>query len=162
LNSRKVAYVDPYHDVKHSGDKHYYYIGIFDLESDSLFKIEHEFDPVAFPDSVRYPATTSNNPAAQARNKRRENFLSDVKYCAPVNRITIDGDIIYAFLNKYDKKKGWLTDVFDGGKGRYLNSAWFPFVARKIFDGYAYRIENNEEGFRVVNKYRINPAVYGK
>jgi hypothetical protein len=162
LNSKKVAYVDPYHDVKHTGDKHYYYIGIYDLESDSLFKIEYEFDPVAFPDSIKSKETTLYTPDGPRVNKKRLNFLSKLKYCAPVKRITIDGDIIYAFLNKSDKEKGWLVDVFDGAKGKYLNSAWFPFVARKIFDGYAYRIENNEAGFRVVNKYRINPAVYGK
>ena len=60
------------------------------------------------------------------------------------------------------ENKGRIVDVFDADSGEYITSACFPFLPFPIINGYIFKEEENEEGFKVFNKYKIDPAVYGK
>lgn len=56
-------------------------------------------------------------------------------------------------------------DVFDADAGRYICSAFFPYTwGSKIRNGYFYKFNDyrQEEVYPLVEKYRIDPRVYGR
>jgi hypothetical protein len=59
-------------------------------------------------------------------------------------------------------KNGQLVDVFDISEKKYIKTVTFPEVYKVIRNGYAYNFGSDKDGFQIINKYKINPAVYGK
>jgi len=54
------------------------------------------------------------------------------------------------------------TDVFDAQTGTYIRTVEFPFKPQYIKNGYIYRKIKNQDGYWMIEKYRIDPRVYGK
>ena len=88
--------------------------------------------------------------------------MKKLKVYAPLKFFSTDGKFIFAFTYEYVKGKGIIVDVFDSEKEEYICSVYFPFEYPVIKNGYAYEPGINEEGFTVVEKYKLDPAVYGK
>jgi len=82
------------------------------------------------------------------------------------NRIDVDGNYIflYPILNPIliNEDEEHSVDVIDLDSGTHISTAIFPFSLREIKNGYGYRVTTNEEGFEIIEKYKIHPAVYGK
>ena len=149
--------------------RHYYTIYVYDLKSETQIEISREYTPVAIPDSVIYRTRVypDNYPEKfikedKEKDKIRVKKLKKLKVYAPLQLIKTDGKFIFAFTYEYIKGKGTIVDIFDSEKGEYISSSYFPFKPSLIKNGYAYEPGINEEGFTVVEKYKVNPAVYGK
>ncbi|MFC1554916.1 hypothetical protein ACFL7D_09795, partial [candidate division KSB1 bacterium] len=69
---------------------------------------------------------------------------------------------IFVFTFQKDNDLGIFTDVINADSGKHISSAYFPFIPKAIKNGYTYKTGKNTEGFYVIQKYRIHPAVYGK
>ncbi|KPK92249.1 hypothetical protein AMJ80_06765 [bacterium SM23_31] len=104
-------------------------------------------------------------------NKGRENFADkrpvEAQYSTLYfNRIDVDGNYIflYPILNPIliNEDEEHSVDVIDLDSGTHISTAIFPFSLREIKNGYGYRVTTNEEGFEIIEKYKIHPAVYGK
>lgn len=76
--------------------------------------------------------------------------------------LLVDRRYIFAIFRTNTANNDYLIDIFDADSKEYVNSAIFPFVPLVIKNGCAYTIAKNEEGFAVVEKYKINPVVYGE
>ncbi|KPK95768.1 hypothetical protein AMJ80_03660 [bacterium SM23_31] len=83
----------------------------------------------------------------------------------------VDGN--HVFLFPYEEKdnqeesseklKDRRVDVFNLDAGTYVTSVIFPFIPYVIRNDYAYEMRyGGREEFTIINKYKIDPAVYGK
>jgi hypothetical protein len=98
--------------------------------------------------------------------KRIENALKQRKYMPLFKQIRSDG--IYIFLVKSDTEIGskkYIVTVINSESGkevsRFITSE--SISSLDIFkNGYRYKNFTPKDGYPVVQKYRINPAVYGK
>ena len=102
------------------------------------------------------------------RQERRMQRLKEAKYHPAVKNLLTDGDYIFVFTHERVENEGHIVDVIDSRTGERISRAYFPFGADPIYEtmviknGYAYRITNNKDGFKIVEKYKIDPAVYRK
>jgi len=100
-------------------------------------------------------------------NKGRENFADkrpvEAKYLTlSFNRIDVDGNYIFLYPILITEDEEHSVDVIDIDSGIHISTAILPFSLREIKNGYGYRVTINEEGFEIIEKYKIHPAVYGK
>jgi len=149
--------------------RHYYTIYVYDIKSETQIEILREYTPMAIPDSViyrtlKFPDNYPENLKERRKNeeKIRIKKLKKLKVYAPLQFIMTDKNFIFAFTYEYVKDKGTVVDIFDSETGEYISSSYFPFKPSLIKNGYAYEPGINEEGFTVVEKYKVSPAVYGK
>ncbi|MCH8287057.1 hypothetical protein IIB79_11120, partial [candidate division KSB1 bacterium] len=104
------------------------------------------------------------------QGKERIRALEELAVYPAVYNIMSDNETVFVFTFEYDKEKGRLVDIFDGIKGEYIRSAYFPaWVANPtardrsfLRNGYVYRLLTPPNDFAVVEKYKIDPKVYGK
>jgi hypothetical protein len=158
---------------------------IFDLEGESTYTIQvisfnneikkaaikHKFTPVELPESMFQNRDYSGMPSRMRKRmeKRAEDSREKV-YFASVNRIRVDGDFAFVFLfsarNGDSQVNSFLqpriVDIFDLNKMEYIKTVEFPFIPMVIRNGFAYIRNGDEKGFAVVEKYKIDPATYGK
>ena len=177
LSDRRFVYTNAGKHKKSLNGKLYYSLFIYDIKTGEQSEIEKEYMPAVLPDSIIYRKKDYSDieklisegaiisPTIEQmkdREKQRSEFLKEIGVYAPLQQLAADGDIIYAYTNKFEPGKGYLVDVFDSRSCTFFSSAFFPFVTTTIKNGYAYVIGKNNEGFAVIEKYKIDPAVYGK
>lgn len=180
LRDRKILYIHTGEHRSFENNTWFYTLNIYNLKTNTTETIKKSYVPVAIPDSVIY--RESNIPPdlpeilkeqLKKSNNERIKELKEIGVYPPLQSIITDGDYIFAITYEIVKDKGLVVDVFDSVIGEYLCSAYFPaykFITKPQFfpqfftikNGVAYYIDYNSEGFLVINKYRINPAVYGK
>ena len=100
--------------------------------------------------------------ALKKENESRSKALEKLKYYAPIRGLASDGDYIFAYTYQYDKDKKYTADVFKSSEGKYICSVYLPYIFTEFKDGYAYRIKSSADEYPQVEKYRIDPQVYGK
>lgn len=167
LPNRHIAYSHSVYDVINDGKELRYIIHVVNLENLQKSHISHSFKPVDVQkeiDSGKY-----NTEIGEDLLKAR---LEKANYLPPLDFIHCDRNLLFAIhstgyvwnLNilKKGEKIESLTDIFDIETGKYLRSAYFPFIPDVIKNEYAYRTHRNPEGFSIIEKYKIDPAVYGK
>jgi hypothetical protein len=87
------------------------------------------------------------------------------------NDILFDNKFAYVMLlNRKEEKRGdktyfiYLHNIVDLETGSLINSfytsSFSQFLAIK--NGYAYKSVKNKDGYPVIEKYKIDPKVYGK
>ena len=163
LPGRKVAYMHSGEDRFIENGLYYYSISFYDLKTHEQTKIIKDYIPVAIPDSVIFP---KKNPFEGLENaeklyKERSEKLKKAKVYPPIQGIHSDGNYLFVFTFEYFDDKGYVVDVFDGISKQYLSKVCFP-ISAMIKNGYAYRSTENKEGFSIIEKYKIDPAVYVK
>ena len=168
LPGNRVVYIHPFQDSQISETEAIYTITIQSLDNLDKSFITHRYSPVKIDwEPFEYTEDYKKNYPDQYRRereneKKKEKYLAERKYKASLQRIVTDNNYIFAFTY-YQNNDEFLADVFDGDTGKYLNSAFLPLgYGTVIKNGYAYRIATNEEGFYIVEKYKIDPTVYGK
>ena len=170
LPDRRIVYTFAAVHKTFENGSWYYSLFVHDLKTLEKVEIKQPYTPVAIPDSVIYYEDEETrmiiwedirNRLLQEEKERTKN-LEELKFYTGIKDILTDGDIIFVFTFEYDKEKGHVVDVIDSRTGEFISSAYFPFEPQPIKNGYAYRIAKNEEGFYVIEKYKIDPAVYGK
>jgi len=101
------------------------------------------------------------NEKAKNLNKRLSEIIKSTKYYLPIIDIRTDGDYIFIFTDKKNDLGHTLVKVFNAATKSQSSAAYFPLLP-VIRNGYVYSLGKNEEGFYIVEKYKLDPAVYGK
>ena len=145
LPDKKIIYTNTRkHKYKEIGSW-YYSMFVYDLKNRNQKEIKRKYNPVTIPDAI-------------LRRRKIEGF----KIYAPLQRIITDNYFIFAVTYEYNEGKGYLVDIFNSSSREYLRSAYFPFIPAVIKNGYAYRLKTGSDIFPEVEKYKVNPAVYGR
>ena len=93
--------------------------------------------------------------------------LKEKEYYPAVKQVFTDGNYVFVFTHAKKKGAGHFVDVFDGERQKYLRSVYIsldPREIQSIAGGYIYKFNDwqNSGEFPSIEKYRIDPAVYGK
>ena len=170
LPDRRVVYTFAAVHKTFENGKWYYSLFVHDLKNLEKVEIKKPYTPVAIPDSVIYykddaiPRITNERIRNRLleKEKERSKKLKELKFYAAVKQLLTDGDFIFVFTFEFNEENKQVVEIIDSGTGKLISSAYFPFEPQIIKNGYAYKIGKNEEGFYVIEKYKIDPAVYGK
>ncbi|KPK95853.1 hypothetical protein AMJ80_03265 [bacterium SM23_31] len=140
-----------------------YTLHILSLESFKDKEISQPYNPIVIPDSVLNSGGEGYSPPKAGEIARVvKELLSERKYYASVQKLLVDGYYVFAFTMQKNEAGESLVDVFDMKQEKYLHSAYFSVIPYIIKNGYAYKTGRDEEGFSIIEKYKIDPAVYGK
>lgn len=157
-----IAYTNTGYDIHIDKKEGRYIIHLISLYERKKFELSHTYILQEIPDSViDEPLGFTTLPGWEAFEKILRKRLKKAKYLPPLKKLLADGNYLFAFT-RATKEEETLVDIFDAGAGKYIGSAYFPFIPRVIKNGCAYKLGLDEEGFYIVEKYKINPAVYGK
>ena len=179
MPEKKVVYSETHKDKVFENGKWFYIIYEYNLSTvQRRILIKREYTPVAIPDSIIHPEKKSgyngDTVVAMARtsegvvnvtqkeyDQKKTELLKELKVYPGIQFLFYDGNLLFVQTYNYEKNKGWLVDIFNSTTGTYLRSAYFPFIPI-IKDGYAYRIVRSADEFPYIEKYKIDPAIYGK
>ncbi|MFC1554691.1 6-bladed beta-propeller [candidate division KSB1 bacterium] len=163
LPDNKIIYTNPAFDKQEIKGISSVVLHILDLETFEFSQIIHEYTPVEIKESLN---TGNYTESSEERIKRTSENL---KYFNPLHELLTDDNFIflvplkfYMFGFKIDVKKDFPIEVIDAETGKQLCTANFPFIPSIIKNGYAYRRNRDPEGFSIIERYRIDPKVYGK
>ena len=172
-NSGEIVFSHPGHDNVRTGESNSYTIHVFDPSDLNTRMIERLYEPVLLADSVLVNIDKSimnisnrfsvvSKKIAEEAIDRLHDTLEDNIYYAPFQKLITDGNAIYVVTYDYKESNGFLTDIFDVISREYLRSAYFSIIPLTIKNGFAYRLSKSSDGFDIVEKYKIDPAVYRK
>jgi hypothetical protein len=173
--SSKIILTHTFHDVTFSNTTAQLTFHIVSPASNAVSKFAVTYQLEAIPDSViqRY------NPSYQEKlrkvkmsyelkdmYKRVENALKQRKYKPPFTAMQSDDAYIFLINDKVESgKTKYYISVINSESGKEISS----FITSEsissgdIFkNGYRYKIFTPKDGYPVVQKYRIDPRVYGK
>jgi len=175
VNGDRIVFTHPFHDSVSDNTGSTYKLNIFSFKDLNKTQISHHYDKVQLPDSLKniYKESLENIKAMPVLNENMKNMvkvmelqlkneLDEMQFYAPLQALLTDRNYIFAVTYYQNENDAYLVDVFDSTAGEYVNSDFFQIIPSVIRNGFAYRFGKNKDGFFVVEKYRINPAVYGK
>ena len=162
LDDSRVVFTHSAIDVKSDANNPKYFLHITSFETFESFKITQSYLPVEIPDSTKNEYYNKYYSEDTEHDRYLKNYVKEKKYFPPLQDLITDRHFIFVFTYQQNNEGEILVDVFDANSGEFMHSAYFPILPLVIKDGYAYRRTKNEEGFDVVEKYKINPSVYGK
>ncbi|MCH8286763.1 hypothetical protein IIB79_09595 [candidate division KSB1 bacterium] len=178
LSQNRIVYTDPQiHKVFENG-QWYYILNVFDVYTNEESELRFPYLRVAVPDSIVNPPKSSYDSLRPERrdlilqlsesvldefDRDKKNALQKLQYYGPVRMLKTDGPYVFVYTWEYKEGKGWKTDVINADTGEFLSAVYLPFdYYMNIKDGFAYTIATASSGFRIVEKYKISPVVYGK
>jgi hypothetical protein len=162
IPNNKIIYVDIVKDNIVDQKTAYYSINKIVLTDSVIERITHQYQrtPILY-EQYGYLDNYSESPERTAVIKKVKKAVEQEKYNRSLQGLLCDRDYVFTFA--YTNKNGAiLTDVFDVDKKLYIVSVFIPGIPKAIFDGYAYYVNKSKDGFPVIQKYRIDPRVYGK
>jgi hypothetical protein len=130
-----------------------YELRFFDTDGKLKRIITRAYDPISLTSEDRsrlIEETFGNNPTDQWDIRFPDNY-------PPFSGFSFD-DQGRLFVKRYEKEahtEGGLYDIFDA-EGKYIAQMRFkmnPMIWKK---GYMYTIEDDEEGFKIVKRYKVN------
>ena len=134
--------------------------------------LTHKFEPVPYSKSFLESVVSTNlkrfGKEAEKERKKIQKALKEKKYWSPVQWVMFDRNYVFIILNNDYEKGNNLIEVYDTDADVFVSSFYAPWgdfddqQPNTINNGYAYNVETDEDGFYVICKYKINPAVYGK
>ncbi len=172
LPGKRIVYLHTHHDTEISEAGVTYRLTLLDLKTMRSTHIDHH-DPAYLPvecswEPMSYPEEYREQQPEQWRrmqvmNQLVEEFIAERKFDCPVQRLYTDDEFIFVFTNARNDSSDVKVDVFRADRG-YLRSAWFSVGFGCICDGYLYKVSNyfSGEEFPQIEKYRIDPRVYGR
>jgi beta-lactamase regulating signal transducer with metallopeptidase domain len=165
LPDQKVVYTHTGYDKKTSDTENSYILHITDLNSLVSTELEIQYTPAVIPDSVIDKAILPwgneihyEDKKPYADDLRRK--LKAAKYLPPVKKIIADGNYIFVFIYQNDHPGMDEAHLIDANKKELLSTVLFPSMPKIIKNGYAYYFGKNEDGFTVVEKYKIASNFY--
>jgi len=164
LPNGEIVYCHPFHDSRLQGGRHSYTLHVYSPENGSNREISHSYDPVSVPDSVktRWDITKKY----KFFQEITETVFSESDTYAPLHNLHADGGRIFAFTHHENSAGEFLADVFDAEAWEYCGSGYFDVPERIVLDqvdvrdGFLYTLFKKKYGFGVIEKYRIDPALY--
>ncbi|MFC1553475.1 hypothetical protein ACFL7D_02465 [candidate division KSB1 bacterium] len=167
IKNDKLAYIKKADDLLEKDGESFYRINIIDLQGELINQIVHPYEKTPYPEGYnkteekQYTWFINNFPESKDVYERAIEINKSIKYQHVINRFYSDNEYLFVQLNKKNEAGEALFDIFDTNTAKYLSSAYLPLWP-KIRDGYLYRKQKTDNGSYVIEKYRINPAVYGK
>ena len=169
LPDNKLVFTHPGHAFIHEENLARYVLHFLSLEEFVDTKIYQKYTKVSFPDSLKERYLSIFDDYGGQRNdvmKIVETFMKNemekTKFHEPVQKLLTDKNIVFVFTYTQSENGEIYTDVFNADSGIYIRSAFFKVIPLVIKNGYAYRLKKGNDIFPVVEKYRIDPAVYHK
>jgi len=164
-DDKRVIFTHTSHDFTINSNSAHYWINIYSLDTCEITKITHRYTPVDIPDELKdwyYQSFKDMNEPIMAEKSKK--LMKDSRYFPPIEDIFCDKNLLFVKLGKNPLKKDYLYDIIDLNSGEFYMSIIVPdsldFYCIK--NGYAYRLKTGRDIFTVVEKYRIDPTVYGK
>ncbi|KPK95693.1 hypothetical protein AMJ80_04155 [bacterium SM23_31] len=168
LPGGKVIYTHSWQDELNTPEGNFYIIHVYDLDTGERIMYKKLFTPVPMEKRLLLGPRWISGGDSRAE-KIRDDYIRNlkIKYAEALRFVFFDGPVMFAYTNttiKKDKYTDFLVDVIDIENEKYLKSIYLiNYIGIKaIKNGYAYMNGNNEDGFPVIEKYRIDPSVYGK
>lgn len=130
-----------------------YELYVHNQEGILIKKITREYDPLPITAEDKEKLMEETFGQSPAKDQWDVNFPENYP---PYMGFSID-DKGHILVRRYENQKderGWLVDIFDS-EGRYMAQTRFkmnPLVFKK---GHMYAIEEDEEGFQIVKRYKI-------
>jgi len=169
LTNNRVVYTHTFHETEIDENLANYKLFVLSLDNLKKIIITHPFNPVVFikkedPSVERMIERSSLIPELYKRLQQKiYDVYDERKYKSPLQSLMTDRNYIFAFTFEKNKEEEIFADVFNADTGKYIKSAYFPFIPNTIKNGYAYNLKKTTETeFAEIKKYRIDPAVYGK
>ncbi|KPK90673.1 hypothetical protein AMJ80_08095 [bacterium SM23_31] len=151
-----------------------YTFHIVSLDNFEYKTFKHKFEPVPYSKSFLENVVSTNpnlkkfGKEAEKEREKMQKALKEKKYWSPVQNVMFDRNYVFFILNNDYEKGNNLVEVYDSDADVFVSSFYAPWgdfndkQPNIINNGYAYNVETDEDGFKVICKYKINPAVYGK
>ena len=173
LPGNRIIYSYPSIDKKTEQNQSFYVLYIVNYETLDRSFIRHQYKPVEIPETVKneYHPTRSKKYNSWSENDRllfKEGIdfvweiVKDLEYYDSMLKLLVDGNIVFVVTYQENDSVEYIVNIFDPEIEKYVKSVCFSIVPEMIKNGYAYRTTDNEEGFKIVEKYKIDPIVYEK
>jgi len=174
LPNEKLLYYTSSEDSIVTEDEAYYIFHIVSLSTGERFEYKQIYKPTPYPDSEVLEqffkdGYGNNYKALKNTVEEQIEYCKKRKYIPSLCWITIDGSYVFAFQKKqyrsnkiFQIKKNYDVDIFDMSTVEFIGTIQFTELYKSIKDGYMYKTGKDEYGFPIIEKYKINPAVYGK
>ena len=144
-----------------------YTLTVKSLETGKEFYISHPYFPmeVTLDNLNRYDGRVKANshlPSMKDAVGQLKEIMKDKKYNSPVLKLIADGQYIFVMSNRKNDNNELFTDVFNTDTGAYVSSLYLLENPHLIHNGYVYYfVYAKEDEFTRIEKYKIDPAVYG-
>ena len=169
LTNNRVVYTHTFHETEIDENLANYKLFVLSLDNLKKIIITHPFNPVVFikKEDPTIKRMSERSPLPAELYKGLQQKIYDVyderKYKSTLQSLMTDRNYIFSFTFEKNKEDEIFTDIFNADTGKYLGSAYFPFVPSVIENGYAYNLKKTTETeFAEIEKYKIDPVVYGK
>ncbi|KPK90672.1 hypothetical protein AMJ80_08090 [bacterium SM23_31] len=153
-----------------TGWEYTFHIVSLDNFEDKTFT--RKFEPVPYSKSFLERVVSTNlkrfGKEAVKEREKIQKALKEKKYWPPIQLVMFDRNYVFFILNNDYEKGNNLNEVYDADADVFVSSFYAPWgnfddqQPNIINNGYAYNLETDEDGFYVIFKYKINPAVYRK
>jgi len=171
LTNRRIVYADPGNDQSFENNEWTYTLHIFSLDTYERRVIHQKYEPLELTEKQKSDEISmfDNYPEELISRMRefiefRKSVFENAKYYDPFREILTDRNFIFVFTFRRDEEKGVLTYVIDADSGKHLSSVYFDTIPDYIRNGYAYILlhSGSRDEFPLIEKYKLDPAVYGK
>lgn len=175
ISDNRVVYTHTSYDKNISDNEYSYVLHVVDLNTIEKSEIDISYIPVAIPDSVIDKAilpwgsisstgiiASKESGAEKPYDDNMRKRLREAKYLPPVYDLISDRNYVFAFIYHKDFPNQTVAQVIDIDTENHISNVLFPSKPSVIKNGYAYNIKSGPDIFPVVEKYKINPKVYGK
>ena len=174
LTNNSVVYTHTGYDKTIDEFESSYTLSVVDLDNTGKHEISIPYEPVEIPDSL-FEKTDLGDILGVGGTVRISGVvlvssgglldqikddLRKAKYLPAISNLLTDRKYIFSFIFHKDFPGQEVAQVFDSETLEHISTVVFPAKPNVIKNGYAYIIATNDEGFFVVNKYKIDPAVY--
>jgi len=165
LPDGKIIYTHGGHDRQITQDGATYFLHIFSTDSFQESVLSFDYKLLEFTDLSVERFMGMDTPSERERAKYILDAYKAAKYYPPVYSIKTDGEYVFAFTFEKNDEQEFLVGVIHAVTGERISMIYFPLNPNfnVIRNGYAYLLKGTTDTeFAEVNKYRIDPAVYGK
>jgi len=164
----RLVYYDSGEDSKNSGGIQVYTLSVISENTENVTQITREYERVEISTEQlnRFDGLVEGNAQLFPELKDFLDGVKDImraeKYTIALQEILVNGEFVFAFTYKQNENEELLADIFNLDTGGYVSSAYFPGVPNRIKNGYVYYISRgSEKEFPKIEKYKIDPAVFG-
>jgi len=175
LPGGRIVYTETYYDKSTDSDQPEYFLTVKSYKdlSESVISVPYILQEIPKDKKKLKPHVIESINLRIPVNRDVQAILNKTDYYPPLKIIKTDRHFIFAFLfngNEEDededdmeeKQEPYYVDVIDADSGKYIAKTVFRFVPDIIKNGCAYRLVTPADAFPTVEKYRIDPAVYGQ
>jgi len=158
----RVVYTRTAFDRSSEGEPHFI-LHVMSCESGERSTISVPYNPVEITDDLLIPYFGEPD-SDRGKSIRELEVIRNAKFFAPVQHLLSDGEFVFAVTYRQNNKGDYLTEIINLDSGEHTASVYFPdwINISVIKNRYAYRKTTNDEDFYIIEKYKIDPAVYGK